>query len=379
MNHEQLSRLLAGDLDDAEAAALHDAIDADPELRAAWQAMQTLAADLDALPLEVEPPPLPDPILSPAPPPANRPWLPWLIAAAALLFALWPQPRPERVLTAGSQWVRGDVQVLAGDLAVDVHGTARISVEPGTPSTRVGGRHQENPMDKTSIIAAAAGALVTIAVYEGTAVVQGPDVQTTTVAAGDVATLSTRPQARVRSPDRAPTALSSSTTTGAVIAQLEEELRKTKAELKTAQVTGAVTRGQLSAHMGDVSEWPADLRNGLSRDQFEDNLTELLGDVDGADIATVECAEYPCVAAVRLADPELQQDVLDKLQIWAKDEVGEERLRISANRSSTASDEGPEEHLLIFGAYAGERDDNVGVRLETRMDTLLDEVRTPSE
>lgn len=195
--YEALSRLLAGELSEAEETALRRRIDGDPELAQAWELMQQLGSSVSQLEESPAPSSLNDAALeamiaarppaearSPAPPSlisrsesgaAPSPlirrshWLGWAVAAAAVLaLILIPRPDQTLVLMEGNQLVQGHVDVLAGTIPVEVKGTSLISVEPPPGHQRATG--QEVSMNYRTLLAGAtAGALVTVAVYEGSA------------------------------------------------------------------------------------------------------------------------------------------------------------------------------------------------------------------
>jgi hypothetical protein len=188
--YEALSRLLAGELGEADEIALRHQIDRDPELAQAWELMQQLGSSVSQLEESPAPSSLDDAALeamiaagqsaetrSPAPrrpisrstPARHSRWLGWAVAAAAIL-ALFLIPRPDQtlVLVEGQQLVQGHVDVLAGTIPVRVKGTSLISVEPPPEHQRATG--QEVSMNYRTLLAGAtAGALVTVSVYEGSA------------------------------------------------------------------------------------------------------------------------------------------------------------------------------------------------------------------
>jgi hypothetical protein len=145
--YEDLSRLLAGELDPGERARVEARIEAEPEVRAAWERLRTLPAQFDGL-RAVPPPPARDRRV------LGRPRLrlglvaPWIAAAAGVAIAaavLRPDP-VEVAILAGTHEVDGDARVSAGSVEVELHGRARIARD---------------------------GARVTVVVLSGSAVVQG--------------------------------------------------------------------------------------------------------------------------------------------------------------------------------------------------------------
>ena len=164
------------------------------------------------------------------------------VAAAVVGLAVWaraPRPDPVLELHQGEQRVVGDVRVLAGGVRVDVDGAATIRVEP---NQRPSGLDQEERMQMTPIVSFGAGVLVTVAVTQGVASIQGQEDQPpVTVEAGERRTVP-GPQALVGR-DPAPPPVVEGATAEAQI----EALEKTIAELTFER---DVLRGQLSASGG---------------------------------------------------------------------------------------------------------------------------------
>ena len=148
--HEELSRLLDDDLPEARAAELRRQIATDADVARAWESMSAMTADLAELPLDTPPDALDRRILGATPGasdsrvvsatsstlgPRFRRWLLPAAAAALVLFALWPSPEPELILTSGSQYVEGHVMVLAADVPRDAI-TCRLPTRLPRPSRR---------------------------------------------------------------------------------------------------------------------------------------------------------------------------------------------------------------------------------------------------
>ncbi len=291
---ERLSRLLDGDLPDAEADALHARIEAEPALARQWAAMQALPGALAALGDAGAPPPLA--LRAPAPAPKARAWLPVAAAAVlglglgALTAALARPAAPTLVLQAGVQSVEGDILVRAGTHRVAVDGRATITVEPRGAAARATGPSEEDPMDiRTAALSAAAGAAVTVAVYEGTAVISRPEGPATTVSAGETVRVggAAAPGPRVVRREVAtgddPTALA------ARVADLEAENDRLRLQATLAE-------GQLTAHVGVPQAWPDDVPRGLAPGEFSAWVRAGADGVDDAAIVDIDCTEYPCLA-----------------------------------------------------------------------------------
>jgi ferric-dicitrate binding protein FerR (iron transport regulator) len=118
----------------------------------------------------------------------SRRWAPWAAAAACLaLLWMWSRPGPPIVLLQGSQFVQGHAVVLAGPTEVEVAGRALIEVEP--PDTFPGvGELEAGDMTKAQVLAAMAGAIVTVTVYEGSAELRAEHAGSVTVLPGETRT-----------------------------------------------------------------------------------------------------------------------------------------------------------------------------------------------
>lgn len=295
--HEDLSRLLAGDLPEEQAAALRARIAADPELAAAWARMQALPGALAALPAGAPPalrPVAPHPV-------ARAPrtgWL-WAAAAAAALVLVLARPRPPAALTlaSGVLVTDGAAQITVPGGQLTSTGKMRVDVEPAAPLSRE--IEAEDPMSKTHLLSAAAGALITVAVYEGKAHFE-PDAPggaaAADISAGETRVIGGRgegpPPGRPGSPGSAPSPSASSADEG--------DLQKRVAEL---ELQLAMARGQLSAIEGTPQPWPADLPAAYRPEAFEATARAVAEAVPGTKLASVDCSEYPCLAFFQAEKP----------------------------------------------------------------------------
>ncbi len=311
--HEELSRLLDGDLPESRAAELRARIATDEELARAWRSMQSMGAALDGLPLESPPAELNRRVIDGEEPHRPSPregeggarsvrgsivlrWLPAAAAAALVLFVLWPSPPPELILTRGSQVVDGQIMVLAADVPVRVDGMARITVEPARSTERVPPQ-EDTMLDRNTILAAVAGAAVTVAVYEGSALLDTGGENPEILTAGETRTvgspergaglLGRRSEARAatRSPGEG-TALTEK------IARLEEELDQLRMEATLA-------RGQLGHYEGTPQPWPDDVPAAFQPEGMESALEKVLAESKDLELMEFDCEEFPCVAVIR--------------------------------------------------------------------------------
>ena len=195
---------------------------------------QALPSRLAALPVAI---PVPERrVEPPAPAPSllrrALPWLGWAVAAGALFSAF--EPAPTRVLVAGTEVVQGETDVLAGDTRVHVDGKARITVEP--PGGRGRGVAAEDlPMDRTHLLSALAGSVVTVAVLEGTAELRAEAAPPVHVEAGETRTIGKPQEPTAKRPKKgAPT----------------DDVASLKAELEKARFEKALAVGQLRRREG---------------------------------------------------------------------------------------------------------------------------------
>jgi hypothetical protein len=330
--------------------------------------MKLLVAGLSALPETAPAPPL-----RVVPKRAARSVVaiaaPWLLAAAAAL-AWWLTPgAPEITIGSGETRVGGNLSLLAGDVTIDLDGEATIGVEPRAGGARVAVEDPEEPMTRQQMIAGLTGAAVTVAVYEGTAAVRAAGGDPVVVGAG---------QSRLfgGAPGRAGAAATDREALEDRLVSLERELAATREALELEQFSGALARGQLEAEQGVPSPWPSTVPPGMTADRFAAELTSRLEGVPEVEIEVVDCAEYPCIAAVRYvgADQSLEWggEATEKIAAWAAEAYGADHA-LSLNRSKFVEDD-REARYIVFGAHGADEDPNVKERESWRMETLVEQL-----
>lgn len=387
-----LSALADGDLPAGDAALLRARIEADPRLAAAFAALQALPDALASLPLEIPPARLDEGILHgprPAPPvavaetlpppepvAAPAPWrrssLRWFAAAAALaaaVFLVVPRPAPVVVIEAGLHRVEGRVSVLAGDHRIDVDGATEVHVEPTRPLAR--GRGVEVPMKRSEVLAAGFGALVTVSVIEGSAMLRGPDGEVEALRSGD--TRRWGEERGVAGPGRVVQVRSDGP---AAAATTPEALA---GEVERLRMENALLRGQIANLTGVPQPWPAQLAALYRPEGFEARAKALLGETQGVHLARVDCDEYPCIAVYRIEDPSRPLD--DVLREPLDDTYGDDaNIMVWGIRSM--DDNGASYSLAAVAVTPDENADDLDAlrtRVNTRVEPLVDELASSEE
>ena len=220
-------------------------------------------------------------------------------------------------------------------------------------------------MEWKHVAAAAAGALVTVAVYEGTAQVgEGGD----TVSSGEHWSNVDGPppeQPRVVRRHLGGEGLESEDdpeVLRARIAELEDQLA-----LKDFE--GAIQRGRIAAVEGRAQPWPGDLPPVMRPDAFERRLREEMTSRDELDLLEINCDEYPCYAIIE-AEPDSfhQGEPPGSALMRALAEETEEPLGVFNMASVTA---GPEGELGLLGVAlvpTDRNDDTLTKRLGYRVE-----------
>ncbi|MCB9681781.1 MAG: hypothetical protein H6733_09940 [Alphaproteobacteria bacterium] len=306
--YEDLSRLLARELPPAEERALRERIRTEPDVALAWNTLQAAVADLADL--DDPPPPawLDAAVLATVPTVAEPrrfagPWVAALVALAAaalVLVAPWGGGRTALVPATGTQLVTGPVDVVlpGGHLLLD--GSARIDVEPPRGPVRAL-KGKEVAMDRSTLLAALAGAAVTVTVYEGKARFVADDGSATELVPGASHALggahaAPPPLPALRVPPAVPRA--PDTTDAERIAELEAENGALRDALDQAELLHTVATGQLATYEGDPVPWPADVDPALRPDPFRDTVAKVAGEVGDVTVETVDCEEFPCIAVM---------------------------------------------------------------------------------
>jgi hypothetical protein len=305
---DDLSRLLSGELSPEEEARLLERIANEPDVADAWARLQLIESDLHGLPDFRPPPHLDRAVIARV----NRPlfelprW-PVVVAAAVLFGLLLPRPDPDITILDGSEIVDGDVDVLAAGVEIGVDGRARISVEPDVGPTRGMGsdgvqRHGAEDRDMKIVAVAGAGALVgslvTVTMFEGTAHMKGPDGRQVDVAEGQTEAMHAPRPSEPGSLHPLPVASATPKSPAATEAELRARVDELEKELQEVRFEQALAKGQLAQHEGTAKEFPKDLADAYRPDAFKASIEGIVGGIPGADLVTVDCAEYPCIAVI---------------------------------------------------------------------------------
>jgi len=297
-DYELLSRMLSGELSRAEERDLKTRMKKEPQLAAAWEALHGLPDILAAMPEDEVPPELNAAVL------AHRRvrqlsralrLVPWALAAGVLLLVLgWPDApsEPTAVLVEGRQIVDGEVMVLAGGVPVSIDGRAEISVEPLDGPLRDGSQ-EVNDMKLESIAAALVGAVVTVVVYEGSALIN-PGADAVALAAGETHTVGS--PAPPSGPGDRPvtTRTSAEALASASRDELTDRVSELEAELASLTFEQQINRGRLSAHEGSPQEWPDDLPAAFEPEGIKEAVAASMARMEDAELVSIDCDEFPC-------------------------------------------------------------------------------------
>jgi hypothetical protein len=285
-----LSQLRSGDLPPVESAALRAEIDVDPELAAAWRRLGALEAQLAALP-------------NPTPPAALRsrvvrrrrrsPMVAPLgglaaLAALAALVLIPDEPPATLTLLEGHQDVVGAVDVVVPGGIVTVDGHARVRVEPHPDALRRG--VAEVPM-KSHLLSAAGGAVVTVAVLRGTAVLttpdDGPPIE---VPAGTTRVV------QIGAPDTPPPSHPAEVADRTLDPAVAQYVADLEAQVASLTLQNTFVSGQLAQYQGEARPFPDDAHPWVSPEGFKEHVTAALASVEGLNVRDIDCDEYPCIA-----------------------------------------------------------------------------------
>lgn len=229
-------------------------------------------------------------------------------------------------------------------------------------------------MNKQTLLAAVAGATVTIAVMQGTAMVHNGDASAAVpLQAGEqhttTGTRAARPQA---TGPRAAKAVGDEL--AGRIAELEAEREAIQAKLKELSFENALTRGQLYQHEGEASEWPEGVHEVYQPSVLEQAVRSHIEGLEGVSLAQIECAEFPCVVAIQSETMAEGWDEAIKGSLAPlMEEIGTDGS-VSTNTSVFRSND-LEARYIIFGASPSEHTTpEVKIRTEHRIDTMIDEL-----
>ncbi|GDX78384.1 hypothetical protein LBMAG42_01950 [Deltaproteobacteria bacterium] len=298
-----LSRLLDGDLTPPEAAALRARLAADPALAARFAALQRTVSALQGLERELVPPGIPR-ALQAAKPPVRRhvPLLTYvglpMMLAAGLLFAL-RSPPARTVLLSGETVVDGQVELIAGGLPVTIDGRVRVIVEPPAAGVRESGAEIIS-MDRSHLLAALGGAVITVTVYEGTATwTPSAEAPARVVAVGE--------SQSVQVPGGpAGGGAGSGATSAPRPASLPEALARIdtlERQLAGARLQAGINAGIVQTHEGVAQPWPKDVPAPFRPEAFRRHLDAALEASPGASVVEVDCDEFPCIAVLTTSAP----------------------------------------------------------------------------
>lgn len=411
---EQLSRLMDGELDAVQTGIWRKRIEDEPEVAAAWAELVALRHALDHLPDEAPPPHLVRAVLqnrpgvaASAPPTAPSPWrfVPWLLAAAALL-AVGLQigaPAPATIsLVEGVVRVEGEGTLALDGMVVDFDGRARITLSSSVSSSAASGLASdsssrapgeaiglepgrrlvraspasEDPMNRSHALSAAAGAALTIAVQAGTVTLRAPGTAPVVIQAGETRTVGGQgPEALALTRPSAPAPIPASEAPAATILRLEGRVAELEKQLAQAAASSAVARGQLEVEQGHPSLWPADVPATFQEAAVTAAFRASIASHPGTELVSVDCAEYPCIAVLKPAEATegwetRLRPIIDEISASA----GPADLSVSA----TAMEDGGKRVGFMGVALAPEnalRDEaGLDTRTRWRTDTLLQDL-----
>jgi len=363
MSTEDLSRLLSGDLPEAEAAELLDRIANDDELAADWEAMQALPDQLAGLPDLAPPPELNEQLLRPRF--RWQSWAGWAVAAALVIALVMPRTEPTYTLLEGEQLVEGPALLhVADDAVVDVRGVAKISVEP-SPTPLRDGSVKEVHMDKKLLIAAATGAAITVTVLEGKAFIErGGD--TTTLEAGDVEVFG-----GIEAAEAAPRV--TRTAPEITVSEADERIEELERELEKAKFEKALVEGRVMAHEGVEHPFPDDLDLRYTPEGYPEAIQQAVLANGEGELVDVDCSEFPCMATLTIDTDEEDWGELLEPVADAMKSGGDDKIWINA---STFGGVDGEDHFwtVVVLPLDHWEDEDLSTRTKWRTDQKVDEM-----
>lgn len=361
---ERLSMLLDGDLSPEEAQSLRARIAQEPDLADAWRAISALPLAIAALPSPALPPQL---RARPGVRLPRRELLAWSLAAAMALLALWPSPPPPQLLE-GELLLNGDTTLRLADAAtLSLDGRALLRVEPQGQDARVTGAEVEN-MNLNTLGGGALGALLTVTVYEGRALLTPDEQAPITLAAGQTQKLGgsaeSEPLPGTLKPGEPRPLVGANPTATPSGAQLQEELGRLRLE-------NQMLRGQLQAVEGSPQPWPANTPAQMRPEGYKALLSSLLDESEA--LIALDCEEYPCVALVEMPpDSKHGEALVQEVQDALAPSAGEEMSAVVMAREQDDG-EGPRGVLAFAIAPGDSFGREVAQRTRTRAELLLNE------
>lgn len=298
-----LSRLLDGDLPEPEASVLRARLAAEPALAARFAVLQTTVSALRRLDREIVPPGLPRALVGP--PQRSRRGVRAmvylgvpLLLAAGLVFTLRAPP-PRTVLLAGEAVIDGRAELLAGGLPISIDGRVRVVVEPPPGGVRESGA-EIITMDRSHLLAALGGAVITVTVYEGTATfAPNAEAAQRVVTAGESQSVQL-PGGKGgggTAPDR------STTGRPASLPDALARIDSLERDLASARLQAGINAGIVKSHEGVAQAWPRDVAAPFRPDAFRGHLDAALEASPGASVVEVDCDEFPCIAVLTTSAP----------------------------------------------------------------------------
>jgi len=398
---EELSRLLSDDLPEDRAAALRRRIEEEPEVARAWDEVRAVADGLGDLPEEAPPAELDRKLLrgvveperarprtrSPVAPTPSRGatwtdrsllrWAPWVLAACLILALVWPRTGPDLILADGQQLVEGHVHVLAAGLPVEVDGLAWITVEPPAGLPRVSGQ-EVNTMDRKTLLAAVAGAAVTVAVIEGYALISDGGDGASRVEAGETRTVGQPARASAAERGREPRLGAEPARTDWAAASPDEllaEIDRLEAENDGLRLQSKMAIGQAEHYEGLPQPWGDEVPASFRPDAFTEAMREAAEGLEDAELLDVDCEEFPCVAVFRSTTDSqdwaraIQEGLPEAADMGFEGEVG---LSIWAH--GTRGDEGEVKLAGVSFVPKDQYDEDAHQRTDFRAGQLLEDI-----
>lgn len=379
MNDDEIVSLyVQGELGEGEARRLEARLENEPQLAARVDEMMALIADLEALPA-----------VAPSPPSVStrrgspRRWALAIAAgmvAAAVLGGLVggalspaPQDTVELAAVAGRHRVRGEgVELHVAGVRARVDGEAWIWVEPADGVERREG--QEEDMDLSHAASAAGGALISVVVLSGGALVWSGAGSAPVAVGPEAGAVAFRGEPLGPVSARAPSARSEPTPVVTAGAELASEVERLRFE-------NELLRGQLALHEGVPAPWPDALPEALRRDRFAAHAKDVVEGVEGLELLSVDCSEFPCLAVLTAVDPSDEEGLKEDLRAFSEglgapvDGPRRNLVSVARNESEAGSSV-----LAVLSILPGEEADaGLQERIRQRTSALEEEAREADE